>query len=196
MVNKLNDQYENIFDIYIIKFIDSHIHIYKQLGFTPNMVTTLSLVTGIISAYMVHKKNYKLAGILFFIAYYFDCVDGKFARKYNMVTKIGDYYDHISDIIKFVLIMYVLYKDNTTRFKTFGLIIILLMILCFYHLGCQEGVYNTYNNIKVTESPSLDILKPNKESSLININNTKYFGCGTLFVVMSLIIFFWNNLKL
>ncbi len=194
MVNKLSDQYENIFDIYIYKFIDSHLHIYKQLGLTPNMVTSLSLISGIISAYMIHNKKYKIAGILFLIAYYFDCVDGKLARKYNMVSKFGDYYDHISDTIKFILVMYVLYKDNTTRFKTFGIVIILLVVLCFYHLGCQQGLYN--DNKKLSESPSLDIFKPDKDSSLTNINATKYFGCGTLYVIMSLMIFFWNYLNL
>jgi hypothetical protein len=190
MVNKLSDQYENIFDIYIYKFIDLHLHIYYQLGLTPNMVTTLSLLSGISSAFMIHKKNYKIAGLLFFLGYYFDCVDGKLARKYNMTSKFGDYYDHIADIIKFVLVMYALYKDNNNKFKTFGVVIILLVIMCFYHLGCQEGVYNG-NSIK-SESPSLDILKPNKESSLINIHKTKYFGCGTFYLILSLIIFFWN----
>jgi hypothetical protein len=190
MVNKLEEHHENIFDIYICKSIDEHLHIYRQFGLTPNMVTTLSLITGISSAYMIQKKNYKIAGLLFFIAYYFDCVDGKLARKYNMISKFGDYYDHISDIIKFLLIMYVLYKDNYTRFKNFAIIIVLLVILCMFHLGCQQGIYN--DTRKQSESPTLDVLKPSKESSLINIHNTKYFGCGTFYIIVSIIIFFWN----
>jgi phosphatidylglycerophosphate synthase len=190
MVNKLDNNHDNLFDIYICKSIDSHLHIYNKLGLTPNMVTTLSLITGIISAYMIHIKKYKLAGILFFIAYYFDCVDGKLARTYNMTSKFGDYYDHFSDIIKFILIMYVLYKDNIIKFKNIGIIILLLVILCLYHLGCQQGIYT--DDTKPTESPTLDILKPSKESALINIHNTKYFGCGTFYIILSLIIFFWN----
>lgn len=192
MVNKLEEHHENIFDIYICKSIDKHLYIYRQLGLTPNMVTTLSLITGIISAYMIHKKNYKIAGILFFIAYYFDCVDGKLARKYNMISKIGDYYDHFSDIVKFVIVMYVLYKDNNIRFKNIVIIIILLVILCLYHLGCQQGIYS--DSSKPSESPTLDVFKPSKHSSSINIHNTKYFGCGTLYIILSLIIFFWDSL--
>lgn len=192
MVNKLDPAHENLFDIYICKFIDSHIHIYKQLGLTPNMITTLSLIGGILTAYLIYKKQYKTAGILFFISYYFDCVDGKVARKYNMTSKLGDYYDHISDTIKFILIMYALYKDNSNRFKYIGLIIFLLVILCLYHLGCQEGVYGKEDNL--SESPTLDIFKPSKESALKNIYNTKYFGCGTFYIILSLLIFFWNDL--
>ena len=33
---------------------------------------------------------------MFLLSYYFDTVDGKFARKYNMATKMGDYLDHTS----------------------------------------------------------------------------------------------------
>ncbi len=192
MVNKLSDQYENIFDIYIYKFIDSHLHIYKQLGLTPNMVTSLSLISGIISAYMIHNKKYKIAGILFLIAYYFDCVDGKLARKYNMVSKFGDYYDHISDVFKLLLIIYVLYKDNFETFKYTSIIIILLSILCLYQMGCQQVIYSDIQQTQ--ESPTLDIFKPSKESCMSNIHNTKYFGCGTFYIILSLIIFFWNYL--
>ena len=61
MVNKLNEQNENIFDIYIYKFVDTQLDIYKKLGLTPNMITTFSLLSGCLSAYMVHKKKYKIA---------------------------------------------------------------------------------------------------------------------------------------
>jgi phosphatidylglycerophosphate synthase len=193
MVNKLEDKNENIFDIQIFNFIDTHLYIYKKLGLTPNMITTLSLISGLCSGYMIYIKKYKIAGILFLIAYYFDCVDGKFARKYNMVTKFGDYYDHFSDILKFVLVIFLLYKDNTIKFKTYGLIIFLIIFLCIYQISCQQSIYE--DNTKESESPTLDYFKPNKESCLVNIHNTKYFGCGTAFIIISLIIFFWNNLS-
>ncbi len=192
MVNKLSEEHENIFDIYICKFIDTHLHIFKQLGFTPNMITTLSLFVGCLSGYMIYNKKYKLAGILFFVAYYLDCVDGKFARKYNMVTKFGDYYDHFSDIFKLLFVVYFLYKDNYQQFKTFGIIIVLLTILCLYQMGCQQSIYSEKEKIK--ESPTLDLFKPSHKKCIINIHDTKYFGCGTAFVFTSLIIFLWNEL--
>ena len=36
-----------------------------------------------------------------FVGYFFDCMDGHFARKYNMVTEFGDMYDYITDLSKF-----------------------------------------------------------------------------------------------
>jgi hypothetical protein len=191
MVNKLEEEHENIFDIYICRFIDTHIHIYRQLGFTPNIITTLSLISGCSSAYMIYKKKYKFAGLLFLIAYYLDCTDGKFARKYNLVTKFGDYYDHFSDLFKLLLIIYVLYKDNYEKFKVTGVIIVLLSILCLYQMGCQQAIYA--DKQETPESPTLDLFKPSRESCMLNIHNTKFFGCGTLNIIVALIIFFWNK---
>jgi hypothetical protein len=190
MVNKLSEEHENLFDIHLYNFIDNHLYLYKELGLTPNMVTTFSLISGCLSAYMIHLKKYKTAGILFFLAYYFDSVDGKFARKYNMISKFGDYYDHITDIIKFSLLIYVLYKDNFNKFKKIGLVIILLLLLCLYHLGCQQGVISEDNDKK---TDILDILKPTKQASIEHIDKVKYFGCGTFYIIISLIIFFWDK---
>jgi phosphatidylglycerophosphate synthase len=196
MVNKLEDKHENIFDLYLLRFIDTHLHIYKRLNLTPNIITTFSLISGLTSGYMIYKKNFKIAGLLFFLAYYFDCVDGKFARKYNMVTKFGDMYDHISDIFKFFLVIFLLYKDNTKKFARTGIIIILLIFLCLYQISCQQAIYENKNKDKDnnSESPTLDYFKPSKESCLVNIYDTKYFGCGTAFVFTSIIIFFWEQL--
>jgi hypothetical protein len=191
MVNKLKDEHENFFDLYMYKFIDSHIHIYKNLRLTPNMITTLSLISGISSAYMIFKKQYKFAGILFLIQYYFDCTDGKVARKYNMTSKFGDYYDHISDTIKYLLLIYVLYKDNFNKLKKVIIVIILLLLMCFMHIGCQNIIYT---NNKNEESPSLNYLKGNREACLKHINKLKYFAPGTITLVLSIIIFFWDKI--
>jgi phosphatidylglycerophosphate synthase len=192
MVNKLQDKHENIFDVYLLRFIDTHLHVYKQLNFTPNIITTFSLISGLTSGYMIYNKNYKSAGLLFLLAYYFDCVDGKFARKYNMITKFGDMYDHISDVFKFILVIYLLYKDNSKKFGKIGIIIILLIILSLYQLSCQQAIYEDKN--KESESPTLDYFKPTKQSCLVNIHDTKYFGCGTAYIFTSIIIFLWNEL--
>lgn len=191
MVNKLSEEHENIFDIYMYKFIDSHIHIYKNLGLTPNMITTLSLLFGISSVYMIFKKQYKIAAVLFLIQYYFDCTDGKVARKYNMTSKFGDYYDHISDAIKYLLLIYVLYKDNFNKLKKVIVIIVLLIIIAYIYLGCQNTIYTNNSN---EDSPSLKYFKGNREACLKHINKLKYFAPGTITLVVCLIIFFWDKI--
>ena len=100
MVNKLTDQYSSPLDLYLCNFIDTHLHTYRELELTPNMVTTIGFLMGLLSAYYIIKGRVLVAAIAWILSYYFDCVDGKLARKYDMVTKFGDYYDHICDAIK------------------------------------------------------------------------------------------------
>ena len=192
MVNKLEDKNENIFDIQIFNFIDTHLYIYKKLGLTPNMITTLSLISGLCSGYMIYIKKYKIAGILFLIAYYFDCVDGKLARKYNLQTKFGDYYDHFGDIFKIVIILYALYKTNSQQFSQIKYLLIILAVLMMIHLGYQETIYDR------NESPTLSFsryIADKDNDPKGTIQYTKYCGCGTFVFILFIIIFTWENKK-
>lgn len=188
MVNKIDICYENPIDIIICKFIDTHLDFYKKIGFTPNMITTLSLISGIGSAYYIMKSKFISASLLFLLAYYFDCVDGKLARKYDMITEFGDYYDHYSDIFKFVIIIYALYKTNKKEFGKIKYILIILTILMLIHFGYQETIYDS------DESPSLKSLKniiKNDKNLHKTIKYTRFFGCGTLQIMIAFIIFIW-----
>jgi phosphatidylglycerophosphate synthase len=190
MVNKIPSDIDNPIDNIILKFIDTHLDMYYKYNFTPNMVTTLSLITGIITAFLITKNKFELAGLMYALSYYFDGVDGKLARKYNMVTIFGDYYDHFSDIFKNLLIFYVLYKNNSNKFKKIIIIIIILFILASIHLGCQQALYPQ----DIVESPTLDIFKGPKEKCKTFINKTKIFGLGTFTLFILLIIIFWKKI--
>ena len=50
--------------------------------------------------------NYIISAILYLTRYIFDCIDGFYARKYNMTTVFGDWYDHISDILINLIYIY------------------------------------------------------------------------------------------
>ena len=195
MVNKLADHHECPFDIHLFKFIDGHLHIYRSLGLTPNMVTTLGLLFGLLAAYQILKGQFILAALLWLVSYYFDCVDGKLARKYNMVTKFGDYYDHICDTIKYAAILGALIKSNkkktSTRQWTYLGIIILLILVSFVHMGYQETLYN-----KKEESSWLNVctvISSRDPNPTRTIDYTKYFGCGTSIIGIALLIIIWRK---
>jgi phosphatidylglycerophosphate synthase len=185
--NKIPNEYENFFTIALRNLADSHLETYKKLNFTPNKLTLLSFITGLLCAYLIYKKQYKYAAFMFLISYYFDTVDGKFARKYNMASKLGDYIDHGSDYIKTFVLLYVLYKDNPRRFKKLiPLFIFLLLILGFY-MGIQEALYEKNKSI-------LGLLKLDRKFAENNLYLVKYFSCGTAHLIMALTIFFWDKL--
>jgi phosphatidylglycerophosphate synthase len=190
MVNKIQDIYECPFDKYLLKFIDTHLDIYKKLNFTPNMITTLSIFTGLLSMYNIFQSNFKLASLLLLCAYYFDCVDGKLARKYNMQTKFGDYYDHFGDLFKICIIVYALYKTNKTNFNNIKLILLLLALFMIIHLGYQETIYNKNDSPTLTFSKLFINFDKNPYDT---IQYTKYCGCGTFILFLCIIIFFWNK---
>jgi phosphatidylglycerophosphate synthase len=193
MVNKLLDEHECPLDIQLFKLINMQLDLFYNIGFTPNAVTTLSLIFGLFSAQQILVRNYKIAALLFFLAYYLDCVDGKLARKYNMVSKFGDVYDHVSDIVKVITVIWALIMSNKKKTTSKQWIfLILLFLLCFMqciHLGYQEVIYNKHE-----ETSTLNVLRKivkNDKTPEETIRFTKYFGCGTWYLCFAVVIIFW-----
>jgi phosphatidylglycerophosphate synthase len=185
--NKIPDKYENIFTQLIRKFADSQLELYKKLSLTPNKITLLSFITGLLCAYLVYKKQYKYAAFMFLLSYYFDTVDGKFARKYNMATKMGDYLDHTSDYIKTIILIIVLYYDNPKRFKKLIPIFVILLLMLTFYMGIQETLFERDKSV-------LGLLKFDKKFANNNLYLVKYFSCSSVHLIMALIIFFWNGI--
>ena len=143
---------------------------FYKFGFTPNMLTGLSFLFMIISMLMFYKDYRILAVIFYIINYYFDCADGNMARKYNIVSNLGDFLDHFTDVIGIVLLLLVLYFKNKKNFvKLIPLVIILILIL-LNDLGCDE------------------LKKKNNDNSK-TINFTKYF----CFVSSPKYLYFFNT---
>ena len=125
--------YENPVDrffYYSIEYISDTIF---NLNITPNMITFVGLISALISGYFLYKKIIYCL-ILFIISYYLDLLDGYIARKYNQGSVFGGWFDHISDLIKLLIYLYVLYIH-----KKFNLIyiIILLSILGISNTSCR-----------------------------------------------------------
>ena len=184
MVRKIPENLENPIDNLIYKDIDKVSSLFKKYNFTPNMLTSISAFFGLISIYAISKDKFLSAGIFYFISYYFDCLDGYFARKYDMVTKFGDYYDHVKDIVILFGLVYVLiYKKLYS-----GLIFLLpFFFLMLVHFGCQEVYYDK------DESDSLNFTKclcPTKDITKVEkiLTFTRYFGCGTMVLLFCIYI--------
>lgn len=77
-------------------------------------------------------------------------MDGHFARKYNITTRFGDLYDHISDICKTILILGTLYYIDSSKFVTVFIIFILVGSISLIHLGCQEIIMKYIIYLKKT----------------------------------------------
>lgn len=188
-MRKIPQRYENPFDNVFYSLAENACPFFKDLNFTPNMITTIGNVFGLYSIYSLYHKRYVLAGMMFVARYFFDCLDGLYARKYNMVTDFGDKYDHYSDITITLTLLATLYHVNRKIFTTrvlllFTFIAYTTLLFIFY----QEQYYNkseeggTLSGIKKI-IPEFLIAKT-KEEYETNMQYIRWGGCGTFLLVI------------
>ena len=181
-------EYRNPIDNFLYIIIKKITPMFYKFGITPNMITTLSLITSLLGIWLFYKQKLLLLAVfLLYIGYMFDCMDGYVARKYKMTSKFGDYYDHISDIFKyiaFLLVMYKLKNNNKHFFKYFSVIAILSFLLII-DMGCEERIYdkNESDTLKHTQMLCYDINM---------IKWVKYFSPGTLHLVLGIIMLIYK----
>lgn len=153
---------------------------FKKLNLTPNNITTISVFCGILSLYNLWNGNALLAILFSYISFYYDCADGLYARKYNMITEFGDYYDHITDIIQYGLYIGILfYKYNLLNHKLLLSIMIIQLILVSLYMGCVEKIYTKKSDTTLSLLRNMCIYNVDK-----NVKILKYFSSvNNLFVL-------------
>lgn len=189
---KIPREIENPIDNLLIDFSSFLNPGLRELGVTPNMLTAMSFVTGLISVWYVYNSNFMLGALFIFISYLFDCMDGNMARMFNMVTSFGDWFDHISDITKFSLLYIVVILNNDIN-KWYKLLFVcvtgVLFMLSLIHLGCQEQYYAK------EEWTTLTTLK-GMCTGVDFIQFSKYLGLGTYIYTMLVLLIVFESVKL
>lgn len=188
---KIQRKYENFIDNILID-INQHLNpVYKNIGFTPNILTLISLLITVYGLYLYHnakcnKSVVYFAVFLYFVGYYFDCADGNMARAYNMTSVFGDLFDHISDLFKFILTIYILYKTVSKKqfYRYLGILTVLIFIMSI-QFGCQELFYKQPNESAYLNIINLCKFSKNPEST---IQITKWFGGGTIQIIICIIL--------
>ena len=195
--NKLQPKHENPIDILCVRFASAVSPSLYKMGATPNMITTFSLLASLYAVWNIYvggrKKWFVIWAIL---AYLFDCIDGHFARRYNMCTVFGDYYDHISDWVYFIALFYVAFwvRGFTPAGKKYKPYIIAALVLtglgAMLHMGFQEDIY-----AKKSESPTLNIFKRISKTvctvSAKCAETSRWFGVGTFIATTIFVVALW-----
>jgi phosphatidylglycerophosphate synthase len=128
-------------------------------GLTPNMVTAISCPFLALSAQFVIEGFYARAALYFLIYYWMDCLDGNMARRYDMVTVFGDYFDHLRDWIGGgMVVAAILYRwfEINPPFYTVTLPVLLVaggqQVGMMIHMGCQESYCKAVNEAMAHEA--------------------------------------------
>ena len=192
-MRKISRELENPIDNILIDIAELLSPIAYFLRLTPNILTTISIFFTIICIYYLNIHNFHNASYMYMISYYFDCMDGFYARKYKMYSKFGDLYDHIADLFKFISILYTLCKIDYIKFILYIPSLISLILFFNIHLGYQELYYGKNESLFLSFSKKLCYIKNiNDKEKLSNIlKYTRWFGCGTFNLIFCLIIYYY-----
>ncbi len=175
-MGKIPKNYECPVDYWMSNIADYISPSFKSVGFTPNGITTLSLIFGLLAVIFLWKGQIWFFAVSYFLSLFFDCMDGHFARKYNMTSKFGDWYDHIKDIVVGILIIVVVilkYRKRCSKriWITMGVILVISTLLNGAFVGCQAREFKDGDSLNIAKK--LCIGDPKK-----NMKWLRYFGPG------------------
>ena len=164
----------------------------KQLKIYPNTVTIIGIIVRLITLFNLsigNKRNFFIGAVF---SYFLDCLDGNYARNYNMCTVLGDYLDHFSDLFFHIIILYHLFFQSSlwksNNFYPILVMVIALGTLMCWHFGYQEHHYES----KHCESHTLKFLKcfaTEKNKHFISIS--RFFGCGTVALIIYGLVYYY-----
>ena len=90
-MRKIHPEYENPIDHVLLHLCEMVAPWFRRLNVTPNILTTISNAWAGVCVYAILHREAGVAAVTYWVAYFFDCLDGHYARKYKMVTVLGDY---------------------------------------------------------------------------------------------------------
>ncbi len=90
----------------IRKFFRPLISLFAILRIHPNILTSLHLILGGVSAYFVYRKQFEIGGILFLVSSMFDFFDGAVAEFSHKKSASGAIYDSVSDRIQEGIVLF------------------------------------------------------------------------------------------
>ena len=162
-------------------YISKGLYKWRFLNLTPNDLTTLSVISTIIFLVFLHNRCAVLSVMFLLSRAYFDYADGMYARKYNLVTKFGDLYDHVNDIFVFGFPFFILLLTSEKYHLCFPMV--LATSLASINTACSEKDYmiemGTYTSLTLSPLSRLCVAP----------DLFKYFDCSFQYIVYIFLIF-------
>lgn len=128
-------------------------------GHTPNLVTLYSLLCGCAAAGALWLERPGTFVVLYILSYVLDCMDGALARRYNMTSPFGDWFDHLSDWVVLGLVLAVVWHRR--GFRAVDLVVALTVLsVVAVSSGCEQRHRRHRLRQPVDGSAALDLLVP------------------------------------
>jgi hypothetical protein len=189
---KIESHHENPIDDVLLDMCEESLDFCKVFGITPNMITIFRFILGIFVLKQLFTTCDYITPIIGTALFYFlDCVDGHLARSTNQVTVLGDYLDHIADTSFFIVLLVWIIKQQYPYKKQIIIIFLIIFYMSLVHLGLQQKNF-ALNREETCSFPkeSLDYLNHIHSLDHTHICWTKYFGLGTIYFILLIIIYY------
>jgi len=125
---------------------------------TPNFLTIISLVIGLIAALLIIMSTTPfliVGGILYQLAFLFDCMDGKLARLRGITSPLGEILDNVADRVTIFTLSfavgYTLYNYYNDAFLFLNYIVYAYLTVMISNIWLIYDKHKT-KNIKVNEN--------------------------------------------
>ncbi|MBU1077232.1 MAG: CDP-alcohol phosphatidyltransferase family protein [Spirochaetes bacterium] len=148
---------EELFDLYIIRPISFLlVLLVKNISFSPNYYTLISMVTGVMTGFFFADGSYTglVWGAVFLqITNVFDCADGQLARYKKITTQFGKILDGIADFVTYAAIYFGI-AYHIYRFTDNGFIFLyafISMLFMFIHIFYFDHFKNQFISFSVRD---------------------------------------------
>ena len=171
---KVGEDKESIFNNLIYVVVKKVVPILKEIGLSPNDLTTISIFFAYLSYKNLIKKDKRC--IVYYVVYMIlDYADGYMARMYNLQSSLGDVYDHFRDIVFHMFLANIFYQN-----KKLFIMFIVSVLLSLNSFGCQEVIHEAECNEK--HNSTIGWLKPlcKDNQTLEGFNNL--IGSGIVYL--------------
>ena len=163
-----------------------------------NLLTFLRiLLAAIIFILLTSTGGYLLAFILFFIAGITDYFDGYLARKFNLVSQIGEILDPIADKILIVFILFGLSVNLTSYFIAFMSSLIIareIWVGALRDFNARQGKPDATKVIYLAKiKTSIQLFTISIYLLGLLLNNMLLILFGDMFLFLSLLITFYTG---
>lgn len=185
---KIDPEFENPLDDLLMRVCEAIEPPLHALGVTPNMITGASAAFGAAAAAALWNGHVWWFAGLYSISYFLDVLDGDFARRYDMVTRLGDVLDHVNDNVRTAAMVGVLLARYDVPCWAW-VVMALALVLMGCQLGCQQLMFK---DVRPADHPdeSLDMcicMCPSSDGRQ-GARLTRWVGVGTAQAVFVLLV--------
>ena len=169
-----------------------------EIGITPNMITTLTLIIRTVLLYLLFNNYFVKHKFLIFILIwnitnFTDALDGYIARKYNMGSELGAKYDSFVDDSSYILLYIVLFKNIfvsniKNKFLKIIIFVFILIDLLYISLSLTKLQFLKINNNKEELDITVKLIKYYK-NPIKNKNDIIYFCLPNVYNIIFILYY-------